>query len=124
MLPPILYEFWLRWRWPLVVALGICLILTLALRYDHDRDDSFRLASAQTTLRGAHYQGFLEDGRLDLNSASTELLETLPEIGEIRAAAIVEARAARPYQSLADAAERADLPAGILDDLQPLAGVE
>lgn len=43
---------------------------------------------------------------IDLNTASVAELATLPGIGEVRARAIVELRARRPYTSLADLAER------------------
>lgn len=44
----------------------------------------------------------LDGGRIDLNQASASLLESLPEIGPVRAAAIVRARREVAFSSLED----------------------
>ncbi|PZC49857.1 MAG: competence protein ComEA [Chloroflexi bacterium] len=58
------------------------------------------------------------DRLVDLNRASTQELEALPGIGEVRAGAIIEARAEAPFSSLAEVAERGVLPPNVLLGLE------
>ena len=42
------------------------------------------------------------DGVINVNNASAEELELLPGVGEVKAQAIIDARSAKPFQSLED----------------------
>jgi competence protein ComEA len=58
------------------------------------------------------------DRLVDLNRASVAELEALPGIGEVRAEAIIAARRAAPFTSLAEVGERGVLPARVLEGLE------
>lgn len=92
------------------------------------------LALALPLFDGAHVFLAAEDGgppsspqriahRVDLNRASLAELVALPGIGETRAHALIDARAAEPFLSLQDVVERGLLPLRIAETLQPVAGV-
>ncbi len=60
---------------------------------------------------------------VDLNRASLAELEALPGIGAQRARAIMDARAANPFASLGEVAERGVLPRSVAEGLVRVAGV-
>ena len=53
--------------------------------------------------------------RVDLNRATFEELDALPEIGERRAQRVLDARAERPFRSLDDVIRREVLPARVVE---------
>jgi tRNA threonylcarbamoyl adenosine modification protein YjeE len=65
--------------------------------------DADRTATGQAVGEGLTGLARWLDGRaVDLNRASASLLESLPEIGPVRAAAIERSRLERPFASVAD----------------------
>ena len=57
--------------------------------------------------------------RININTASAALLETLPSIGEVRASAIVESRQqAGPFVAVRELAERKLVPVSVLDEIR------
>ncbi|MEX2236455.1 MAG: helix-hairpin-helix domain-containing protein [Dehalococcoidia bacterium] len=117
-----LLPFWRHARYPLLLVLVATLALGVALRFNDDDLDDLRLTAGGSGQTVQH-DGFLADGRIDLNSASQELLETLPDIGPVRAAEIVAAREARPFESEQDFLERSGISEGLYAALLPLAGI-
>ena len=96
--------------WPAIAALMIALsgLAVVALQESSAAPAPIvRDSSAPTTTR---------DGLIDINTATQAELETLPGIGASRAEAIVQLRAQRAFDSLADLADR-----GILRPEQLLA---
>lgn len=60
-------------------------------------------------------------GRIAINTANQQELESLPGIGPARAKALLEARAERPFTDLDDIRARAPkVPASVLEDITPL----
>ncbi|MPZ23549.1 MAG: hypothetical protein GEU28_08380 [Dehalococcoidia bacterium] len=114
---------WQSGRWPLVFVLAFFVALRLYLVYDGETAIGLTVESREPTLVASR-QGFLDDGRIDFNTASTDLLDTLPEIGEVRAAGLAAAQANGPFASLPDLALASGVPLAILEDLSGLAGVE
>jgi Helix-hairpin-helix motif len=110
-------------RTALFVVLVAALIAGLYFRYQQDPTSEITLTNWQPSGRIVH-TGFLPDGRIDLNRASPELLASLPGIGEVRARAIVDARATGEFASLEEVSARAEIPPSSLDQLTELAGVE
>jgi hypothetical protein len=115
-----LLAFWQRIRWPLVLLLTTLLMVGLALRFDDDPPPQPQVRSDGAPQAPA-VPGFLDDGRIDLNSASPELLMTLPQVGEAIAAQII---ASRPFSDDADIAERTDLGENEVEALRARAGVQ
>jgi hypothetical protein len=58
---------------------------------------------------------------VNINTATLEQLETLPQIGAARASLII---ANRPYQSIDELKRLNAIPDGVIDDLRPLLRVE
>lgn len=59
--------------------------------------------------------------RIRINQATATELDQLPDIGPVRAAALIEARAAGPFQDLDDIRARVPkIPASVLGDIAPL----
>ena len=72
-------------------------------------------------LRVPAHGDAIPEGLVDLNSAPAALIDTLPGIGPVRAAAIVESRESLgPFMRLEELVERRLLPASVLDQLRPL----
>lgn len=64
-------------------------------------------------------------GRLDINTATSRALETLPGIGPTRAQRIVESRAKDgPYASTADLVKRKLVPQSVYDSIKELIDVQ
>jgi competence protein ComEA len=63
------------------------------------------------------------DGLINLNSADTQALESLPGIGPVTARKIVAARAERPFASLEELVERGVMNRGQLEQIRELATV-
>jgi competence protein ComEA len=77
------------------------------------------LASALLLL-GPSVGSAAEDGhRIDINSASVSELATLPGIGEAKAKAIVEYRAADPFKTVDDLKKVKGIGEKTLDALRP-----
>jgi DNA uptake protein ComE-like DNA-binding protein len=94
------------------------------LRFDSPGPaDIHVIQSTATTLEVAH-TGFLPDGRIDLNTASLDLLMTLPGVGPATAEEIIAARAERPFTSLADVDDCCALSTDEASELAAFAGVE
>lgn len=103
--------------WPALAALVLAcsaLALLASQNADHGPQPIIRDAAMPTTTR---------DGLIDLNTATLAELETLPGIGASRADAIVQLRAQRPFNSLADLVERGILRPAQLPALHNLATV-
>jgi competence protein ComEA len=61
---------------------------------------------------------------IDLNAATAEQLDTLPGVGEVRAAAIVDSRTADgPFASVDELLERDLIPVSVLEDIADLVTV-
>jgi hypothetical protein len=58
---------------------------------------------------------------VNINTATQEQLESLPQIGAARASLII---ANRPYQSIDDLKRLNAIPDGVIDDLRPLLRVD
>jgi DNA uptake protein ComE-like DNA-binding protein len=115
-------DLWERVRWPLTACLGVALVAALLVSYGKRDHGEVRLSAAQLE-EVTHRQGFLADGRIDLNSASYELLLTLPGIGEARAGALVAARSSGRFSSIEDVVSRTAIPLSLLTSLTDLAGL-
>lgn len=62
-----------------------------------------------------------EDLLIDINTASVSLLRTLPGIGEVRAAAIVEYRETRgPFRTTLDIMKVSGIGSGVYEDIRDL----
>ncbi len=68
-------------------------------------------------------RGVLPDGRIDLNLASAEELETLPGVGPARAAAIITEREARPFRVPGDLRRVPGIGEATFQRLAPLVAV-
>jgi len=64
---------------------------------------------------GEKSQSIRGDGKVNINTASSEQLQRLKGIGEGRATAIIEAR---PYQSIDELKEKANIPASVLSTIR------
>jgi DNA uptake protein ComE-like DNA-binding protein len=116
-------SFWSMMRWPLTVCLSAALLAALLVKYgDGDSGTVTFTTSEFETVTDRH--GFLPDGRIDLNSASYELLLTLPGIGEERSASLVAARGGGPFTSIENLAVRSEIPLSVITALTHLAGLE
>ena len=114
---------WLRLRWPLTAALATALVAGVLLRFTDSTSSEVQLTPSDLPQRETH-AGFLPDGRVDLNTASLELLMTLPGIGEATAAEIIRVRAQRPFSSLVEVDECCAFSAFDPRELEALAGVQ
>jgi competence protein ComEA len=63
------------------------------------------------------------DGRIDLNNASQDELESLPGIGPVTAAKIIAARAQSPFKSVPDVRARGVVGQSVFDDIADLVRV-
>lgn len=68
-------------------------------------------------------KGILPDGRIDLNAASKDELETLPGVGPARALAIIAEREARPFRVPGDLRRVPGIGEATFQRLAPLVGV-
>ena len=68
-------------------------------------------------------RGVLPDGRIDLNAASAEELETLPGVGPARAEAIISEREARPFRVPGDLRRVPGIGEATFQRLAPLVAV-
>lgn len=68
-------------------------------------------------------RGVLPDGRIDLNAASAEELETLPGVGPARAEAIIAEREARPFRVPGDLRRVPGIGEATFQRLAPLVAV-
>ena len=115
---------WLRLRWPLTIVLTLILGAGILLRFDISDSTQLQVASSGALSRQVAHEGFLPDGRIDLNTASVDLLMTLPGVGEVTAEEIVSARSERPFASVVELDECCALSASEAARLQSLAGVQ
>lgn len=115
---------WLRLRWPLTIVLTLILGAGILIRFDTSSSTQLQFASDDTVSQEVDHEGFLPDGRIDLNTASVDLLMTLPGVGPATAVDIVSARSERPFASLAELDECCALSASEAARLQSLAGVQ
>jgi competence protein ComEA len=68
--------------------------------------------------------GQVEAGKININTASEALLDTLPGIGEVRAARIVESRNSDgPFASAEELVERGLIPQSVYEDIKDLISV-
>lgn len=75
--------------------------------------------------RGEGTGAVTPDGLIDLNHASAELLETLPGIGPVRAAAIVESRQRDgPFRSPEELLSRDLVPSSVYEAIRDVVGVQ
>lgn len=75
--------------------------------------------------REESFSAVTADGRIDLNHASAELLETLPGIGPVRAAAIVASRQRDgPFRSAEDLLDRELVPRSVYEEIRGIVGVQ
>ena len=78
-------------------------------------------AMASTPANGLGGGGSSPGGLIDLNSATAELLETLPSIGEVRAKAIVNYRETNGcFQSTSDVTKVSGIGSGIYEQIRDL----
>jgi len=70
------------------------------------------VGTIESTVLGTSQAETTSQGVLSVNQASQSELETLWGIGEVRASAIVDNR---PYTSLAEMAEKANIPASVME---------
>ena len=83
-----------------------------------------RSANANAAASSAQ-AGQSSDGKVNLNSADVALLKTLPNIGEVRAQAIVSHREANGDFASIDALQEVDgIGIGIIDNIRDLVSVE
>ncbi|MFQ6020319.1 MAG: helix-hairpin-helix domain-containing protein [Dehalococcoidia bacterium] len=61
--------------------------------------------------------------KIDINTASEALLDTLPGIGEVRAGRIVESRQIQPFASTQELVERGVIPRSVYEDIADLVTV-
>jgi DNA uptake protein ComE-like DNA-binding protein len=111
-------------RWIISAVLALVLAAGVALRVDEPAPAQFEVVRGEPPTAEEAYAGFLPDGRIDLNAASTDLLATLPSIGEVTAEEIVRARAERPFDSTSQLADCCQLSASELAEIERLAGVQ
>jgi competence protein ComEA len=92
--------------------------VNLATRvHDEDRIHIPRLGETTSTVAGQTATG----DRIDINTASEALLDTLPGIGEVRAARIVESRQEQGrFASTQELVERSVIPRSVYDDIADL----
>ena len=115
---------WLRLRWPLTIVLTLTLGAGILLRFDISNSSQLQIASGDAISHEVGHEGFLPDGRIDLNTASVDLLMTLPGVGPATAEEIVRARSERPFASLTELDECCALSASEAARIQSLAGVQ
>ncbi|MEE9277512.1 MAG: helix-hairpin-helix domain-containing protein [Dehalococcoidia bacterium] len=114
--------WWRQPQWWPVLALGVALAVGLLLLAARPDGTSGSVAFYAPQDRPSPIPLDRDTNRLvDLNRASPAELEALPRIGAVRAQAIVELRAERPFRSLADAVERGALPRSVAEGLLGLA---
>lgn len=109
--------WWLAWALALVTAVGVVVLATLPAGSGGGGGFQARVERASPS------QALAAVPLVDLNRASRAELEALPGVGADRAAAIIVARAERPFTSLADAVERGVLPAAVAEELEGWVGV-
>lgn len=68
--------------------------------------------------------GQVEEGRININTASEAILDTLPGIGQVRAGRIVESRQSQgPFTSTQELVERGLIPQSVYEDIEELISV-
>ncbi len=112
--PPAVPPVW----WPALLA-GLTLVVGLVALAAAPEPDPRAVQIYEASQRPSPIPVDPAAERLvDLNRASAQELEALPGIGAVRAEAIIAARRAAPFASLADAGERGVLPAHVLAGLE------
>lgn len=90
---------------------------------DGERIHVPRVGEDPPPLPDAPSRGVLPDGRIDLNAASAEELETLPGVGPARAQAIIAEREARPFRVPGDLRRVPGIGEATFQRLAPLVAV-
>ena len=103
----------IRWAVAIPVAASVLALGSSAIWFYRD---------ARTILSSDESSGVAEGSLVvNINTASLEELESLPQIGPARAQLIVQHR---PYKSADDLKRIKSIPDAIIDDLKPLISVE